>query len=154
MSASHSYVPYRPRRVSYLGIRTVRGFSLKVYTIVFGDRTFSNDLFDSGLLTAGDQLPQPPVATGRPGVGFVILHQGMTGDYIILGWWDNENELPLRVFVLGQNGWRAAGGGESLCVWDLRIVWHEREAYVSSLLSGKPGRQVEAYLDAGLSGYA
>jgi hypothetical protein len=149
-----SFEPYSPRRVSFTGVRQIQGFAIKVYSIVYGDCTFSADVFEVGLLAASEELPQPVATTGRPGVGFAILHQGRTGDYVILGWWDNQNELPLRIFVRGAEGWRSATGGESVCVWDLRVVWHEREAYVVTILSGKGVRQDEAYLSWGLDGYA
>jgi hypothetical protein len=58
----------------------------------------------------------------------------------VLGWWDRENELPLRVFVspdLSAGSWRRSEGSESVCVWDLEILWAEREFYVATVL--KPG---------------
>ena len=58
--------------------------------------------FEAGLKLAEAELPQPAEAAGRPGLGFLIAHQGRTGDYVVLGWWDHENELPLRVFLRRQ----------------------------------------------------
>jgi hypothetical protein len=78
------------------------------------------------------------------------MHQGR-GDYLVLGWWDNENELPLRVLVWGESGWREARGSESVCVWDLRILWHERDAYVATVLSGRDPADYLAWI---LQGYA
>lgn len=131
------YTPYAPRRLAALGERSHGGFRLKTYSIVFGADSFDAARFAGGLASAETALPAPAESGGRPGAGFLILHQGRTGDYLILGWWDNENELPLRVFVRDAAGWRAATGGESLCVWDLAVVWHEREAYVNTVMSGK-----------------
>jgi hypothetical protein len=93
------------------------------------------------------------VAAGRPGVGFAILHQGATIDYFGLYWWDGQIELPARVYVRGPKGWRLAAGGESFCVWDLRVIWWEREAYVTTVLAGRPDG-VEAYLATVAQGYA
>jgi hypothetical protein len=42
-------------------------------------------------------------------------------------------------------------GGESFCVWDLRVIWWE--AYVTAVLAGRPGG-VEAYLTTVAEGYA
>ncbi len=56
---------------------------------------------------------------------------------MILGWWDNQNELPLRVFVSSDRrneSWRAAEGSESICVWDLEVLWEERQAYIATVL--------------------
>jgi hypothetical protein len=146
------FVPYQPRPVSFLGVRTVRGHRLKTYGIVYGDTTLDTGRFEPGLVMLSEHLPEPAVAPGRPGVGFALLHQGRTADYLVLGWWDNENELPLRVAVRDAGGWRPAAGGESVCVWDLKVIWHEREAYVATVLSGRPGGSPEAYLSKTLEG--
>jgi hypothetical protein len=53
----------------------------------------------------------------------------------------------------GPEGWRPAAGGESFCVWDLRVIWWEREAYVTTVLAGRPGG-VEAYVATVAEGYA
>lgn len=146
-----SFTRYEPRPLAFLEVRTVRGFRLKCYSIRHGERPLDLETFEAGLKRAEDELPTPPINAERPGVGFVIMHQGRTGDYLILCWWDRENELPLRVFIRDRDGWRAAAGGESVCVWDLRVIWWEREAYVSTVLAGGA---VEAYLAARVSGYA
>ena len=86
----------------------------------------------------------------------MIAHQGRTALYCVLGWWDNENELPLEVFVRGREPgaeWHLARGPESVCVWDLQVIAFERDAYVATVLSS--GRDaadaVEAYLSAVLA---
>jgi len=139
------YTPYLPRPLTFLGVESVAGYRLKVYSICYGDRPFERDGFRDGWDLSAAALPQPATTADRPGVGFAILHQGRTGDYAILGWWDRENELPLRVFVRDSSSWRPAEGGESVCVWDLHVIWAEREAYVGTVLSGRAGG-VEAYL--------
>ena len=132
--------PFEPRRVGFHGLRSSRGWQLKLYSIVYGADPVDWDGFAPGLALSEACLPEPAVALGRPGVGFLIAHQGRTGNYLILGWWDNENELPLRVFVSRdrqRESWRPAEGSESICVWDLEVLWAERQAYISTVL--RPG---------------
>jgi len=94
-----------------------------------------------------DTLPDPAEAEGRPGVGWVILHLGRDVDYLVLGWWDRENELPVRIWVReGGNPWRVARGPESFCVWDLEVMAHERDAYVRHVLRLGPSG-VDDYLE-------
>jgi len=97
----------------------------------------------SSLRGAERALPEPDEPHGRPGLGFLIAHQGRTGDYVVAAWWDHENELPLRVLVRrGRTGrWRRARRGESFCVWDLEVIWAERRAWIDTMLSpGGAGR--------------
>ncbi len=136
---------YEPRPIEFLGSEELAGYRLKMYSIVYGGESFERRRFDDGWELAVAELPQPSQNAGRPGIGFAVLHQGRTGDYLILAWWDNENELPIRVFVHDAKGWRPAGGGESVCVWDLQVVAHEREAYVAELL--RDTGSIERYLN-------
>lgn len=137
--------PYAPRPVRFLGLHLERGFRLKTYSIVHPSAPWVRERFQSGFALALQELPQPALRPDRPGLGFVILHQGRTGDYVVLCWWDRENELPIRVFVRDPEGWRAARGSESVCVWDLEVIGHERDAYVAALLGGDAAP--EAYLE-------
>jgi hypothetical protein len=147
------FTPYSPRALQFLGIREFRGYQLKVYSIVYGNAPFDSDSFEAGLQVAIRELPHPPVTDERPGLGFAILHQGRTGKYLIMSWWDRENELPAKVFIAYPDGWHLAQHGESFCVWDLRVLWWERESYIGTVLSGH-GNGVEAYLSSVISGYA
>ena len=147
------FTRYRPRPLRFLGVESVTGHQLKVYAIWHGDQPFDRGRFTAGWELATAALPPPDTASGRPGLGFAVLHQGATGDYLILSWWDRENELPTRVHVGGPSGWRPAEGGESFCVWDMRVMWWEREAYVAAVLSGRAAGR-EAYLATVAEGYA
>jgi hypothetical protein len=145
--------PYAPRPIRPLGVRTHAGWLVKAYGITFGAAALDPARFVGGEALALAALPDPPRTDGRPGVGFLILHQGRTGDYAVLGWWDNENELPLRVFVRPPDGgWRPARGGESACVWDLQVIAFERDAYVATVLAADaPADPVAAYLGRSLA---
>ena len=148
------FTRYQPRPLSFLGVEAVAGYLLKVYAIrPAADQPVERERFAERWDLAAGVLPQPAVAEGRPGVGVAILHQARGDDYLILSWWDRENELPTRVFLGGPKGWRAAQGGESFCVWDLRVMWWEREAYVGTVLAGRADG-VEAYLTTTMDGYA
>ena len=103
-------------------------------------------MIDRHLEIASQDIPPADASTGRLGVGFVILHQGQAGDYVVLSWWDRENELPTRVYVSENGDWRRANDRESFCVWDLEIISFERNAYLRSVLCRK-GADVSKYLE-------
>jgi len=147
------FTRYQPRPLNFLGVESVAGHRLKLYAIRPGDQTFDRGRFEDVWELATRALPQPDVAAGRPGVGFAILHQGAASDFFVLCWWDGQIELPTRVCVRGREGWRPAAGGESFCVWDLRVFWWEREAYVATVLAGRQDG-LEAYLATVAEGYA
>jgi hypothetical protein len=127
----------------------VEGWRLKRYSIVYGPRAFDWAAYDDAWPLVRHALPSPPVAQGRPGVGFVIAHTGRGVHYVVLGWWERENELPVRLFVRGfgpDDRWRSAQPGESFCVWDLQVIAHERDAYVETVLRSPDRPDLEGYL--------
>ena len=147
--------PFHPRPIQPLGLTSVGEWRLKRYTIVRHTAPDSESHgewpdFEPGRRLAHAALPSPVHAAGRVGVGFFIEHRGNGADYIVLGWWDRENELPVRVFVRDHSpgaAWRAARGSESFCVWDLQVVAFERDAYVGTVLSERASEgAVEDYL--------
>ena len=146
--------PYVPRPIRCHGVRPLAGYRLKDYSIVYGGQQIDWLDFARGFELVLRLLPSPAVATGRPGVGFRIAHQGRTARYAVLAWWDHDNELPIRIAVRrGDEEWRLAEGSESICVWDLQVLAFERDAYVATLLSGEAGiDQVARYLDLRTSG--
>ena len=141
--------PYKPRQIEPLGLTTTEGWRLKRYSVCAEGLQFDAGRFGAGIELATKALPQPAQTAERVGVGFLILHQGNGIDYTVLGWWDRENELPILVFVCdqpGTNRWRPARGSESVCVWDLQVIWSEREAYVATILGTTAPDPVGTYL--------
>jgi hypothetical protein len=139
--------PFHPRPISFLGQTEARGYVFKLYSVTMEGKPFKlEDAYD-GFQLVLRHLPQPAQALGRPGVGFCIFHWGNGADYVVLCWWDRENELPLRIALRTDDepDWRLAQGSESFCVWDLQIIGFERDAYVQSILSEQPGK-AEDYL--------
>jgi len=129
--------PYSPRVIRFSGLRNFGGWTLKLYSVLFGAGPMNWAEFEPGLRLAESALPEPDDERGRPGLGFIIAHQGRTADYIVLGWWSNENELPLRVWVRRSRTepWRPAIEGESICVWDLEVIWAERQAWIAFMMA-------------------
>ena len=129
--------PYAPRPIHPDGLLETGGWRLKGYAITLPDAEVDPSDFTSGVALALESLPEPARADGRPALGILIAHEGRDARYVVLAWWDRENELPTRVFVspASEGGeWRPARDGESFCVWDMQVLWFEREAYVETML--------------------
>jgi hypothetical protein len=141
--------PYAPRQIRFHGLRIVGGWRLKLYSVRYEPDEISWEAFAPGLALAESALTDLPVTPERPGVGFLIAHRGRVGNYAVLAWWDRENELPLRIFVSPDGrpeSWRPGTASESVCVWDLEILWHERQAYVTTVLA-PTGPDIAGYLE-------
>jgi hypothetical protein len=148
--------PFVQRTIGSQGVVNHGAWRLKRYTITRETETSSQDWqsFADGRGLAFAALPSPAQTAQRPGVGFVIEHRGLGADYVVLAWWDRENELPVRVLVRDhapEAEWRAAGATESFCVWDLQVITFERDAYVNTVLAPHAAEgALEQYLTASL----
>ena len=142
--------PYKPRRIEFVRILEIGEWRLKTYMIDYRNTDVAYEKkaesrFDGGMQLALSALPGGVHVDGRPGVGFMVAHHGEGIDYVVMGWWDRQNELPLRIFVREDGGqWRSAEGSESVCVWDLQVIAHERDAYVEHIM--RADSDIEGYL--------
>ncbi|ROH85618.1 hypothetical protein ED208_16540 [Stagnimonas aquatica] len=65
---------------------------------------------------------------------FAIFHHGATGLYLVLAWWDNGNELFISVSFKGEAGdWVEDPSRHSFCLYDLEVIWAERNFYIETL---------------------
>jgi hypothetical protein len=109
---------FAPREIRFRGVRSRGGWSLKFFSVVYGGTAFDVKGFEPPVDMALDCLPSPDHEQGR-------------------AWWSNENELPIRAWVRREGeDWRPAIEGESVCVWDLEVVWEERQAWIATMMSG------------------
>jgi len=142
---------YEPRTVAPLGIDEHAGWRTKCYAITCAGVSFEPDRFAAPIALARAALPVSAQSGSRPGVGFRIAHQGRGADYLIACWWDRDNELPMRIWVSAPGRdtglWSTARDAESVCVWDLGVIWFERQAYVRTMIGGAPPDPL-AYLAA------
>ncbi len=140
---THCYAD-RPTRFS--GCVEHAGWRLKRYDITVDGSPVPGDYEEGERLLLG-LLPSPAATVDRPGVGFILRHPGRNQWYIVLNWWDNQNELLQRLLVRSErpgSAWHDPKGLYACCVWDLAVIWHERNAYVRHVL-GEPV-DVAAYL--------
>ena len=147
IAAEQPFEPFRERDRHWLGLTRAGGTTLRTYAVVCEDARFDRERFEPGVQRLLTTLPAPDWARGRPGAGVLILHQGAGADYLVLGWWDRQNELPLRTWIRYEDGWAPARDDESVCVWDLEILAYERNAWVSTMLSNGQPASLNTYLD-------
>jgi hypothetical protein len=149
----HRTERYAPRPTSFLELLERDGWRMKLYAITYGPAPLDRQVYEEGLALAFADLPRPAVTAHRPGVGFVVCHQGRGWQYLVVNWWDNENELPQHVYARPIEpaapraaGWQRAAEGQAICVWDLQLIAAERDAYVRHVLTPQAGPDLEAYL--------
>lgn len=149
MSEFHRSECFIDRAVQRAGIVVHNDWRLKQYDISYDGEPVSEVDFRAGVLLALSELQHPAVSRNRPGIGFLIRHAGRDAHYVVLAWWDNQNEMLTRIIVrdlLVGTPWHDAAGKFSFCIWDMKVLWHERNAFVKHVMSPAAGPDVHGYL--------
>jgi hypothetical protein len=94
-------------------------------------------------------------ATSIYKVGFIGVHDGRNARFVFVDYWGNENELFHRVFISRSNDSSALAPAKvsdpSVCVWDLRLQFFEREAWINHVLQKANAPDFQGYLDERLN---
>ncbi len=78
-----------------------------------------------------------------------------TGNFVFLDWWEHENELHHHVFFSPGDRPKelrpATSDDPIACVWDLRVIAHERQVWIRHVLAPET-LDFDAYLADTLNG--
>ena len=138
---------FRPRPARFLGLWEIGRWRMKAYGLHAEHTRLLSELIASARELAGRLLPA--AADDAYGVGFIGVHCGRDANFVFIDWWARENELHHHVFVSSIDKpleLARAPEGVTACVWDLQVIWFERNAWVDKVLNNSRGPDLEAYL--------
>lgn len=138
---------FRPRPVRYLGLWELGGWRMKAYSLQAEHIRVLPELVEAAREIAGRTLAKTD--TDAYGVGFVGVHSGRDSNFVFVDWWARENELYHHVFLSSKEDpadLRRADDGLTACVWDLQLIWFERNLWVEKVLANPHGPDIEGYL--------
>lgn len=147
--------PYKPRHIRFLELWEVAGWRLKVYGIAYQGQHPRPELIAAAKEVARQRLAQCTADQSHYGVGFVGIHDGKTANFVFVDWWADENELHHHVYVSPLDRpdklEYMTPTGLIACVWDLRVMSFERQAWLDTVLSNPHGPDLDAYLERQLN---
>ena len=138
---------FRPRPARFLGLWEIGGWRMKAYGLHAEHTRLLPELVTAARQLAGRVLPGD--APDAYGVGFLGVHCGRDSNFVFVDWWANENELHHHVFLSSREkplDLAPAPPGVCACVWDLQLIWFERNVWVEKVLNNPRGADLEAYL--------
>lgn len=138
---------FKPRPARFLGIEEFGDWRMKVYGLTAEHQRLLPALVTEARKLARNVVPSMP--SDGYGVGFIGVHCGRDANFVFIDWWANENELHHNVFrsSLAQPlDLCRTQEGSCACVWDLQVIWFERNAWVDKVLNNPRGPDLEAYL--------
>jgi hypothetical protein len=152
------FAAYAERLVRFIGIWEMNGWKLKVYGIS-ATRDLSDKDTVSAVMIEGGRRMAETVFTRDPttnsyGLGYVILHEGLLANWLLLDWWADEIQIRHQLYKSGSADPAAFERVTSdliACIWELRVVGFEREAWIKTMLKSPTRPDVQRYLDLRLS---
>ena len=145
---------HTPRLITNYGLRQIGDWRIKLYGVGGRSRIVASSLLELAMTVATEALPKPAITSSRYGVGFVIVHEALAFDTIVVDWWEQVNELRHHVFRAPPGNplefREITSSGESVCVWELRVQAAEREAWLDNVLLRRSGPDLASYLAAQL----
>ena len=141
---------YRQRPTRFLELWQQGPWRLKVYGIAYDRAAPRPELIEAAKVVARQRLAGIPAFLPHYSVGFLGVHDGRTANFVFVDWWADENELHHHVYVSPTDEpgklTYATPTGLVACVWDLRVMAFERQAWLDAVLRNPQGPDLEAYL--------
>ena len=146
-------IEHPARRIRHLDSWSVNDRRFKVYGINPDTALETSALIPSSMLEGARNVLENTVCR-HPGehrseqAGFVILHKGNIGNWLLINWWADGILLFNHLFRskapdIGR--FEAAPDGLLACVWELKVVEFERDAWTRSMLRNEGDPNIDAY---------
>jgi len=145
-----TFSPYEQRPIRFLELWLHAGWRIKVYGIAHGRPTPRPELVEAAKAAASQRLDAVAKSQRHYSVGFLGVHDGRTAHFVFVDWWADENELHHHVYVSPTEDPARLSyvtpTGLAACVWDLRVMAFERQAWVETVLKRAHDPDFKAYL--------
>lgn len=152
---TYSIAQNQIRPIRFLELWQEHGWRIKLYGISQHAQKPEKRYVSIAKEIAGNLLPQPAVTPERYGAAFITIHQADLFNQIVFDWWERDNELRHHVFkaepTAPESFENITATGEAFCVWELRVIAFEREAWLNTMLKADDNPDIERYLQARLN---
>jgi hypothetical protein len=142
---------YQKRPVRRIGLLLQDDWSVKAYSISVNSHSVPARLAVLAKVKFFDEVKHIDIPFRSHRIGILIVHQGVDGFYTLLNWWTDENILCNRVYF---STYQEPGDFSSIsekgivaCVWELAVLWHERNSWVANILMKNNQPDYDAYLN-------
>lgn len=145
---------YRPRSVRFIEIFQYHDWRIKIYSISMHTDKVAMDKVQLAKLNMETWLAKSEwIDLANYKIATLILHECKEGCFAIVNWWVDENMLQHFVYLLNdKNEFELySQNGIVTCVWEMAILWHERNAWVKHVMMNPESPDFKAYLNEQLN---
>lgn len=134
---------YKQREISSLDTIQVSGWHVKIYTITNRDYFSAQKTLEEVFVLLPSWLSKAEFSClPTYKTAFLVVHEAREGTWILLNWWTGgEMVETLTSFARLDSPSKIQESpykNSMICVWELQIMLHERQAWIKHILS-KPG---------------
>lgn len=144
---------YKKRPVRFIELYETNGWKMKIYSISVLNERVSQETISQVKKQVPGWLKHSiihPLETYN--IATLILHEGNEGVFALINWWIGENMIQHYVYFSGYDNpvefTLFSDKGISFCVWELAVMWHERNAWVEHVMKNNSRPDFEAYLSS------
>lgn len=142
---------YKPRPIRFIEIHEQEDWKIKIYSISVRNEFVKTKMIELAKKYLSEWLRNSTnYSLQTYKIATLILHEGKDGSYAIIDWWIGENMMQNHVYFLKENGSAVfeeySDKGIFSCVWELEVLWFERNKWVKYVLSKAPKPDYSGYL--------
>jgi hypothetical protein len=146
---------YTKRPIRFLEVHRVNDWRVKIYSISNRSEVVSKENLAYGKANIENWLKNSSLTNLKNyKIATLMLHEGKEGCFAILNWWIDESMIQQFIYLADKSNpseFRIySGTGIITCVWELSVIWFERNAWVEHVLLKSENPDFEAYLNSKL----
>ena len=150
-TAQFIFERYLDRPKSFFGLVTAENFTVKVYTITNRREFESESTLEAAIKMLPDwveKINQSQIVAHQN--AFLIVHEAREGVFILLCWWTGGEMLETEIYFSAYDKPLLIipsiyPNKHLLCVWELEIIQHERDAWIQHILSHPDHPNFDSY---------
>lgn len=147
----YPFETYKDRRIEFKKPIAVWDWKVKIYTITNKQIFEAQNTLEEVLLQLPNWLNEAAKSIlPTYNQAFLIVHEAREGTWILLNWWTGGEMIETKVFFAEVETPKAIKPSPHknslLCVWELQVLSHEREAWIRHVLSNAEIPAYEHYL--------
>ncbi|GAB5473877.1 MAG: hypothetical protein Mars2KO_19760 [Maribacter sp.] len=144
---------FTKRAVKYLGLTEFGDWKFKLYSMKYNELRVTPEIEKTIKAILPDWIKENSQTNDFPNykIGTVIIHEAMDSILVVVNWWVYENVIQNHVYCSeyehSDKFEDISSKGLRFCVWEMNILWHERNLWVEHVLKKSDNPDWDSYLN-------
>lgn len=144
---------FKKRAVKYLDIIEFGDWKFKLYSLKYNELRVTPEIENIIKAILPDWIKEKSQINNFPNykMGTVIIHEAKDSILVVVNWWIYENVIQGHVYTSEYENPNKfvdfSSKGLQFCVWEMNILWHERNLWVEHVLKKPDKPDWDSYLN-------